>query len=204
VDNATVFVLVVAIMSLTGISAIAQHKYYARTVKRLAREHDEPGHMLVTGRGKSRFRGAIAVLVLRKHDEVIKAAVVMEGASVLARFKSRPDCRPGSRSLALHRAWRPRSPRREPGCPAGGWRRRRQPGSSHPSAAGKPDEGTGGHRHCGVRQRSHPIAQLRWRSTQSSITAWACARSAISRAQWVAVVVALRPDGAAETRRARR
>jgi DNA-binding transcriptional regulator of glucitol operon len=90
VDNATVFVLVVAIMSLTGISAIAQHKYYARTVKRLAREHDEPGHMLVTGRGKSRFRGAIVVLVLRTADEVIKAALVMEGASVLARFKSRP------------------------------------------------------------------------------------------------------------------
>jgi DNA-binding transcriptional regulator of glucitol operon len=60
-------------------------------VKRLAREHDEPGHILVTGRGKSRFRGAIAVLVLRKHDEVITAAAVMEGASVLARFKSRPD-----------------------------------------------------------------------------------------------------------------
>jgi glucitol operon activator protein len=91
VDNATVFVLVVAIMSLTGISAIAQHKYYARTVKRLAREHDESGHILVTGRGKSRFRGAIAVLVLRKHDEVITEAAVMEGASVLARFKNRPD-----------------------------------------------------------------------------------------------------------------
>jgi DNA-binding transcriptional regulator of glucitol operon len=91
VDNATVFVLVVAIMSLTGISAIAQHKYYARTVKRLAREHDEPGHMLVTGRGKSRFRGAIVVLVLRTHDEVIKAAAVMEGATVLARFNHRPD-----------------------------------------------------------------------------------------------------------------
>jgi DNA-binding transcriptional regulator of glucitol operon len=90
VDNATVFVLVVAIMSLTGVSAIAQHKYYARTVKRIAREHDEPGHMLVTGRGKSRFRGAIVVLVLRTTDEVIKAAVVMEGASVLARFRPRP------------------------------------------------------------------------------------------------------------------
>jgi glucitol operon activator protein len=91
VDNATVFVLVVAIMSLTGISAIAQHKYYARTVRRLAREHDEPGHVLVTGRGKSRFRGAIVVLVLRAGDEVIKAAMVLEGASVLARFKPRPD-----------------------------------------------------------------------------------------------------------------
>jgi glucitol operon activator protein len=31
------------------------------------------------------------VLVLRTHDEVIKAAVVMEGSSVLARFKNRPD-----------------------------------------------------------------------------------------------------------------
>jgi len=89
-DNATAFVAVVAIMSLTGVSAIAQHKYYARTVKRLAREHDEPGHMLVTGRGKSRFRGAIVLLVLRTQDEMIKAAVVMEGASVFARFKSRP------------------------------------------------------------------------------------------------------------------
>jgi glucitol operon activator protein len=89
-DNATAFVAVVAIMSLTGVSAIAQHKYYARTVKRLAREHDEPGHMLVTGRGKSRFRGAIVLLVLRSQDEMIKAAVVMEGASVFARFKSRP------------------------------------------------------------------------------------------------------------------
>jgi DNA-binding transcriptional regulator of glucitol operon len=91
VDNATVFMLVVAIMSLTGISAIAQHKYYTRTVQRLAREHNEPGYMLITGRGKSRFRGAIVVLVLRKHDEVIKAAAVMEGATVLARFKHRPD-----------------------------------------------------------------------------------------------------------------
>ena len=90
-NNATVFVLVVAIMSLTGVSAIAQHKYYARTVKRVAREHDEPGHILVTGRGKSRFRGAIVVLVLRRQDEVIKAAAVMEGASVLARFKDRPE-----------------------------------------------------------------------------------------------------------------
>ena len=90
-NNATVFMIVVAIMSLTGISAIAQHKYYARVVKRLAREHNEPGCMLVTGRGKSRLRGAIVVLVLRRQDEVIKAAAVMEGASVLARFKDRPE-----------------------------------------------------------------------------------------------------------------
>jgi glucitol operon activator protein len=90
-DNVTFFLLMFAAMSLTGVSALAQHKYYARTVRRLAREHDEPGCVLVSGRGRSRFRGAIAVLVLRKHDEVIRAAAVMEGASVLARFKEQPD-----------------------------------------------------------------------------------------------------------------
>ena len=78
-------------MSLTAASGLAQHKYYTRTVRRLAREHDEPGCVLVSGRGKGRMRGAIAVLVLNKHDEVIRAAAVMEGATVLARFKERPD-----------------------------------------------------------------------------------------------------------------
>ena len=85
-------------MSLTAASGLAQHKYYTRTVRRLAREHDEPGCMLVSGRGKGRVRGAIAVLVLDRQDEVIRAAAVMEGATVLARFKERPDwvglCRP--------------------------------------------------------------------------------------------------------------
>jgi glucitol operon activator protein len=90
-SNTQSFLLIVAAVLLTATSGLAQHKYYTRTVRRLAREHDEPGCVLVSGRGKSRFRGAIAVLVLRKHDEQIKAAAVMEGASVLARFKDRPD-----------------------------------------------------------------------------------------------------------------
>jgi glucitol operon activator protein len=83
--------LVFLVMSLTAIGGIAQHRYYTRTVGRLAREHAEPGCVLVSGRGKGRLRGAIVVLVLRKHDEVIRAATVMEGATVLARFKERPD-----------------------------------------------------------------------------------------------------------------
>jgi glucitol operon activator protein len=90
-SNSQTFLLMVAAVLLTTVSGLAQHKYYTRTVRRLAREHNEPGSVLVSGRGKSRFRGAIAVLVLRKHDEVIQAARVMEGASVLARFKDRPD-----------------------------------------------------------------------------------------------------------------
>ena len=90
-SNTQSFLLIVVAVLLTATSGLAQHKYYTRTVRRLARENDEPGCVLVSGRGKSRFRGAIVVLVLRKHDEQIKAAAVMEGASVLARFKDRSD-----------------------------------------------------------------------------------------------------------------
>jgi len=82
--------LVFVVMMLTAVGGIVQHRYYTRTVGRLAREHNEPGCVLVSGRGKGRLRGAIVVLVLRKQDEVIRAAAVMEGATVLARFKERP------------------------------------------------------------------------------------------------------------------
>ena len=90
-NNTWFYLLLFLAMSLTAASGLAQHRYYTRTVRRLAREHDEPGCMLVSGRGKGRVRGAIAVLVLNRHDEVIRAAAVMEGATVLARFKERPD-----------------------------------------------------------------------------------------------------------------
>jgi glucitol operon activator protein len=83
--------LIFMVMALTAVGGIAQHRYYARTVARLAREHDEPGSVLISGRGKGRLRGAIVVLVIRKTDEVIRAAAVMEGATVLARFKERQD-----------------------------------------------------------------------------------------------------------------
>jgi len=91
VNNTWTYLLLFAAMSLTAVSALAQHKYYTRTVRRLAREHDNPGYVLVSGRGKGRVRGAITVLVLDKQTEIIRAAAVMEGATVLARFKQRPD-----------------------------------------------------------------------------------------------------------------
>jgi glucitol operon activator protein len=91
VSNVPPFVLMVAVVLLTAVSGLAQHKYYSRTVRRIARAYDEPGCVLVSGRGKSWFRGAVVVLVLRKDDQVIRMAAVMEGASVLARFKDRPE-----------------------------------------------------------------------------------------------------------------
>ena len=90
-NNTWTYLLLFAAMSLTAVSALAQHKYYTRTVRRLARENNNLASVLVSGRGKGRIRGAIAVLVLDKQTEVIRAAAVMEGASVLARFKARPD-----------------------------------------------------------------------------------------------------------------
>ncbi len=90
-DNLPFFLIMLGAVSLTGVTAFAQHRYYARTVRRLARAHDEPGCVLVSGRGKGRIRGAVVVLVLRTHDEQIKAAEVMEGATVFARFRERPD-----------------------------------------------------------------------------------------------------------------
>lgn len=86
------FVLVLLIaLSLTTGSALMQHKYYDRTVRRLASAHNEPGCAIVSGRAKGRRRGAIAVLVLGREDQRIRGAAVMQGASVFARFKNRPD-----------------------------------------------------------------------------------------------------------------
>lgn len=90
-NNLPTFVAMLAAVLLMALAALAQHKYYARTVRRLAAAHNEPGCVLVSGRGKSRMRGAIAILVVRTDDERIKAAAVMEGATVLARFVERPD-----------------------------------------------------------------------------------------------------------------
>src|SRR3954449_3005162 len=85
------FVLVLLIaLSLTTGSALLQHKYYARTVRRLASAHNEPGCAIVSGRAKGRRRGAIAVLVLGREDQRIRGAAVMQGGSVFPRFKDRP------------------------------------------------------------------------------------------------------------------
>jgi glucitol operon activator protein len=91
VDEWKFAVVLFVALSLTAVSAFAQHSYYVRTVRRLARAHNRPGCVLLSGRAKSRLRGAIAVLVLRTTDGVIEAASVMEGSSVLARFRDRPD-----------------------------------------------------------------------------------------------------------------
>jgi glucitol operon activator protein len=83
--------LLIAALVLNTLSGLAQHRYYVRTVRRLAGEHNKAGCVLVSGRARGRLRGAVAILVLRSADDVIEGAAVMEGASIFARFKDRPD-----------------------------------------------------------------------------------------------------------------
>jgi glucitol operon activator protein len=76
---------------LSLLASLAQHRYYMRTVNRLAAEEHRSGVTLVSGRATGRFRGAVVLLVVRQSDRVVERALVMQGASVLARFRERPE-----------------------------------------------------------------------------------------------------------------
>jgi DNA-binding transcriptional regulator of glucitol operon len=91
VENLPVLLIVVAVLVLIGLSGLMQHRYYARTIRRLVGQYNRPGLALVSGVGKGRLRGAVAVLVLRPDTRVIEHAEVMQGTSVLARFRARPE-----------------------------------------------------------------------------------------------------------------
>lgn len=67
-----------------------QHRYYMRAVNRLAGQEHRAGLTLVSGRVTGRFRGAVVLLLVRRNDEVVERALVMQGASVLARFREHP------------------------------------------------------------------------------------------------------------------
>lgn len=74
---------------LSLLASMAQHRYYMRTVNRLAAQEHRAGVTLVSGRATGRFRGAVVLLVVRRSDKVVERALVMQGASVLARFRER-------------------------------------------------------------------------------------------------------------------
>ncbi|MEW2400862.1 transcriptional regulator GutM [Streptomyces sp. NPDC046862] len=76
---------------LSLLASLAQHRYYLRTVNRLAGQEHRAGVTLVSGRATGRFRGAVVLLVVRRSDKVVERALVMQGASVLARFRERPE-----------------------------------------------------------------------------------------------------------------
>lgn len=68
-----------------------QHRYYLRTVNRLAAREHRAGLTLISGRATGRLRGTVVLLLVRSADDVVEGAQVMQGASVFARFRERPE-----------------------------------------------------------------------------------------------------------------
>ncbi|HEX6355938.1 transcriptional regulator GutM [Actinophytocola sp.] len=102
-------VLLLGAFAVAGVLTYRQHMGYQRAVNELAAEENRSGVLLVSGRAKHWRRGAIVLLVIdRRRGQVLRARA-MEGASVFARFRERPELagpveaaeqRAGSKALA--------------------------------------------------------------------------------------------------------
>jgi glucitol operon activator protein len=87
-----VSLLLFGMFTLSMLASYLQHRYYLRVVNELARRYSRSGYALASGRCKGKARGAIAVVVIRRDDpDVIEHAMVMQGRTVFARFKQRPE-----------------------------------------------------------------------------------------------------------------
>lgn len=84
--------LFLAVLMLSMLGSFLQHRYYLKLVNSLAGEYRSSEYVLASGLRKGRMRGAIAVLVLRRDNvDVIEKAMVMSGATLLARFHERTE-----------------------------------------------------------------------------------------------------------------
>lgn len=81
--------LLTALLLSVGLS-VWQTKRYTSDINRIALTHNAPGRHLVSGRGKGRTRGAVAVLVVDSTTDEVVAASAMAGASVFARLRPMP------------------------------------------------------------------------------------------------------------------
>lgn len=90
--NLTALSLLLIAGFVTSMAASAlQHRYYLRTVNRLAAREHRSGLTLISGRATGRLRGAVVLLLVRSADDVIEGAQVMQGASVFAHFRDHPE-----------------------------------------------------------------------------------------------------------------
>lgn len=84
-------VLLVAAFVLVGLLSYRQVTRYQADVNATARAHAGPGRYLVSGRGKGRLYGAVAVLVVDAPHGEVRHARTMSGVSVFARLKPAPE-----------------------------------------------------------------------------------------------------------------
>ncbi|MGW3963573.1 transcriptional regulator GutM [Amycolatopsis sp. NPDC005003] len=76
---------------VAGYLSYRQHLRYSQVVNTVATEENRRGVLLVTGRAKGKLRGAVVVLVVDRRQNLVTRALAMEGASVFARFRERPE-----------------------------------------------------------------------------------------------------------------
>lgn len=87
-----VALLLFGMFILSSLVSYQQHRYYLRVVNRLAADYRRSGYALASGRAKGKTRGAVAILVVRRDEpDFIERAMVMQGATVFARFRERPE-----------------------------------------------------------------------------------------------------------------
>jgi glucitol operon activator protein len=83
--------LIVAAFAAAFLLGWLQHRAYARTVNQVAEQEHRSGMLLVTGRAKGVLRGAVVLLVVDRDRQHVVRALAMQGASVFARFRERPE-----------------------------------------------------------------------------------------------------------------
>lgn len=84
-------VLLLGAFVVAGLLTYRQHLGYQRAVNELADAENRSGVLLVSGRAKGWRRGAVVLLVIDRRRGRVLRACAMEGASVFARFRERPE-----------------------------------------------------------------------------------------------------------------
>jgi len=85
-----IFLIVVLLLSVG--TSILQSALYSRAAQRLAAAYaGKKDFYLVSGRGKGRLRGCLAMLVIDSKTREVVDARIMVGATIFARFKARPE-----------------------------------------------------------------------------------------------------------------
>jgi len=84
-------VLLLGAFVVAGFLSYRQHQGYSRAVNDLASAENRSGVLLVSGRAKGWRRGAIVLLVIDRRRGQVLRAQAMEGASVFAKFRERPE-----------------------------------------------------------------------------------------------------------------
>ena len=91
-DTTKFAIVLIAALMLNAVLSYLQVRVYDKVTRRLANDFGgNADFVLVSGRAKGLFRGAVLVLVIDSASGRVLAAEAMEGVSVMAKFRVRPD-----------------------------------------------------------------------------------------------------------------